>query len=484
MALVVINSPVNANPYDSAGDWVRLVFELLFFVMVLVGAFSELTEVRDNGLLTHFTQAWNLIDALSIAFNFIACALWITQCYLLMEKFDINVSYPVRDMSKWGRLVYDPEHLRHLVADFSHLEHSVSLYGAYLSLCGMNMFFFLLRIFKLLDFQPQMGILTRTVARAMGDLLHFFVLLVAVMAVYVCMGNLVFGSRLRVFSTLVLSMRTTLDMLFGEFGDSEQSMFDTTYDIGLLMIPACMFFYSFMIIVFLVILNFLLAIVVDAFTDVKSESRNNSVSMFQEVTELLTYNVMRLLSNDFRSTRTISVLHQQLLELDRLAPVTVQTDTHAAQADTHGSGAGASDASNDDVEVVEMDDDVYHLRLNAELMRQALRTEPTRAMSKAEVVASERLADTATRVCGHPVGRAEAQHPVMLKEMDATELALFNMQQRLQAMERQMEARDQAMQDTLTALTQHLLPEWSSATLRRRAMHPKPDPSTLNTHPT
>jgi hypothetical protein len=72
------------------------------------------------------------------------------------------------------------------------------------------------------------------------------------------------GSSLKIFSTLPMATRTTLDMLFGEFGDSEKAMFDDAFDIGLLIIPASMFFYSFMMIVFLVILNFLLAIVVDA----------------------------------------------------------------------------------------------------------------------------------------------------------------------------------------------------------------------------
>lgn len=66
-------------------------------------------------------------------------------------------------------------------------------------------------------------------------------------------------------------MRTTLDMLFGEFGDTEAELFSVDIERGWLNIPAVLFFYSFMIIVFLVILNFLLAIVVDAFTDVKAD---------------------------------------------------------------------------------------------------------------------------------------------------------------------------------------------------------------------
>lgn len=65
-------------------------------------------------------------------------------------------------------------------------------------------------------------------------------------------------------------MQTIFDMLLGEFSDTEKLLLSRYVDYGVLTIPAVMFFYSFMSIVFLVILNFLLAIVVDAFADEKS----------------------------------------------------------------------------------------------------------------------------------------------------------------------------------------------------------------------
>lgn len=69
---------------------------------------------------------------------------------------------------------------------------------------------------------------------------------------------------------------TTFNMLLGEFGNTYDDIFSDLIYYGVLMIPAVIFFYTFMFIVFLVILNFLLAIVVDAFTDVKSENQDGS----------------------------------------------------------------------------------------------------------------------------------------------------------------------------------------------------------------
>ena len=68
----------------------------------------------------------------------------------------------------------------------------------YVSLCGANLFLFLLRIFKLLDFQPRIGILTRTIGRALEDLSHFMLLMGIVLLAYSSMGHIIFGPTVSV----------------------------------------------------------------------------------------------------------------------------------------------------------------------------------------------------------------------------------------------------------------------------------------------
>ena len=85
-----------------------------------------------------------------------------------------------------------------LATAFFHLRRLGMMQSIYISICGANLFFFLLRLFKLLDFQPRIGILTRTISRAMEDLMHFFVLMVIVMFVYTMMGNILFGPTVSV----------------------------------------------------------------------------------------------------------------------------------------------------------------------------------------------------------------------------------------------------------------------------------------------
>lgn len=64
----------------------------------------------------------------------------------------------------------------------------------------------ILRVLKLLDFQPQMGILTRALAAAGADLLNFFILWGIIFVAYAYIGNLMFGGNLDAVSYPPISL--------------------------------------------------------------------------------------------------------------------------------------------------------------------------------------------------------------------------------------------------------------------------------------
>lgn len=62
-----------------------------------------------------------------------------------------------------------------------------------------------LRILKLLDFQPRMGLITRTFAHAGPDLLHFFIIWAFVFGGFTFIAHVVFGRLVdQVASSLLL----------------------------------------------------------------------------------------------------------------------------------------------------------------------------------------------------------------------------------------------------------------------------------------
>lgn len=107
-----------------------------------------------------------------------------------------------------GALVYRQDELNLMLKHFSDMSLIGSMESSYVSVCGANMFLYLMRVFKLLDFQPKIGMLTRTIANAMDDLMHFMLLLAVVFLFYIMMGAIVFGPTISVRFPVVVQEAT------------------------------------------------------------------------------------------------------------------------------------------------------------------------------------------------------------------------------------------------------------------------------------
>jgi hypothetical protein len=95
-------------------------------------------------------------------------------------------------------------------------------------------------------------------------------------------GTLVFGYKIEQFSTLGRSLTTCFETLLGEIGwnGDLQDLQDLEYWAGFV------YFWSYQILVFMILLNFLVAIIVDAYAEVK-EAAAESVSVPAEVIPMI-----------------------------------------------------------------------------------------------------------------------------------------------------------------------------------------------------
>ncbi|KAK3237827.1 hypothetical protein CYMTET_52123 [Cymbomonas tetramitiformis] len=191
----------------------------------------------------------------------------------------------------------------------------------YMMLNGLNSFFFIIRLLKVCDFQPRMGILTRTIAMAASDLYHFFLLLLLIFMGYSITGHLVFGTTLKQFSRLLDSGYTLFNLMV--FGDNSmaQDLFLLIESHGTAMgIVALSFYASYAMLVVLILLNFLLAIIVDAFTCIK-ESIKETTSLHEEIYQY-TQNAVR--QNIMKSQIADEIIVDALDDMQRAAEVHIQ----------------------------------------------------------------------------------------------------------------------------------------------------------------
>ena len=73
----------------------------------------------------------------------------------------------------------------------------------YYALNGLNILLLIARVLKLMDFQPRLGVVTRSLALAGPDLIHFCLVCGMVFVGYAMMGHLILGPYIQVGSDAV-----------------------------------------------------------------------------------------------------------------------------------------------------------------------------------------------------------------------------------------------------------------------------------------
>lgn len=309
--------PVRVELYEESGDYVRLVFEIILTIGSIVALALELLELFESQqkygtVKAYFRSPWNYVDLTSITLQ-IACMCFWWMYVLTAINFDISPkvggrydvyhqveSSPARFLALHGEFITIPgvdeeppttmcspkitrgEGFRQLGSMLTEMEAIGVALSQYMTLSGINIILMIARSLKLMDFQPRLGIVTKTLTLAASDILHFLVVFGVVFMGYVMMGTLVFGYKIEAFSTLMRSLTTCFETLLGEIGWNADLM-----DLpGLENAAGFVYFWSYQILVFMILLNFLVAIIVDAYAEIKEEAQE-SVSVPAEVLPML-----------------------------------------------------------------------------------------------------------------------------------------------------------------------------------------------------
>jgi hypothetical protein len=216
-----------------------------------------------------YVDIWNVIDWVSII-----VALFIVQFYIRMRLDTATVNEQLTEMIKISldkpeRAVYEEttETFFVLVQGMCAAEKEFRR-----MLCVYPMIV-MMRLFKSFKAQPRLGLVTATMSKASQDMLHFFIVF---LSVYVCMmvnSILFFGQDVQEFGSVPRAIHSCFRAMFGDWD------WDAMKEIG--FVKAQIWFWLFMIIMVLILLNMLLAIVMDAYTEVKSKAANAATLLHQ-----------------------------------------------------------------------------------------------------------------------------------------------------------------------------------------------------------
>jgi len=129
-----------------------------------------------------------------------------------------------------------------------------------------NVLFSFFKCFKFLRLSTSLNVLWLTLSRAASSLLGFLLMCFLIFSGFSLMGFVVFGHQIRGFYSYPAAASTLFQMLLGDFDLRSLEEVQATL--------AWCFFYLYMILVFLTLINMFIAILQDSYTDVSTTMEN------------------------------------------------------------------------------------------------------------------------------------------------------------------------------------------------------------------
>ncbi|CAE7465916.1 PKD2 [Symbiodinium sp. CCMP2592] len=263
-----------ALPLSLFETWSSLTFEVMFYALITVLLLTELWEIfclvrrmRKNrldwrGFLGLYLNVWNCVDWCCIVLAYLLLGSQLKKASMTIELREGLEDYPQTVRSCYQdsqpELCADRlgEELLKQIEAVGILAHNCRL------LKGIYPAIVILRMLKAFSAQPRLAILTRTLSAAAVDLFHFGLVFLSVFAAFAVMGTAFFGQDELQFSTLD---RAASVLFFALMGEVRWTSIDS-----LGRPVALLFFGAFQFVGLLLMLNMLIAIMMDIYACTKS----------------------------------------------------------------------------------------------------------------------------------------------------------------------------------------------------------------------
>eukprot|EP00927_Polykrikos_kofoidii_P060403 TRINITY_DN55399_c0_g1_i1.p1 TRINITY_DN55399_c0_g1~~TRINITY_DN55399_c0_g1_i1.p1 ORF type:complete len:953 (+),score=110.67 TRINITY_DN55399_c0_g1_i1:79-2937(+) len=271
---------VGIDPYRYASIY---ILDILYLLTLLYPMYSEMRDIicicLDIGIVAgmrDYLNFWNCVDWLSVSFGLVNCIIWVSCC-LSMKTSAIDAV--LADGEEVGRIVIpdvmnlNVEALSALAKDLNKI---INLFLALQVTMGFNTISLMLKFFKAFRANPQLRVVTDTLQRAAVDICHFLIVFLVVYTSFALGGNILFGGDLAEFCSVSASMNTAFTTLMGDFGwYAEIVLSKETFGSGIPKFAVVLWFACFNVFVLLILVNMLMAIVLDHYCKITQEIQDS-----------------------------------------------------------------------------------------------------------------------------------------------------------------------------------------------------------------
>jgi hypothetical protein len=252
--------------------------------------------------LKNYASVWNFIDWLNII-NVMVIVIIYFYCNTLVSgtnqivdefpTFDVSKPYNLTEFATVVRgpnaeetCMFQPEQcIGAYTTRLSHLLHQTerTLWGYWELKYFIAVFAFTsaLKFFKAFRANPKLNVVTKTLIDSASDLAHFMIVFCALLMAFVLVGHLLFGGRLEEFSSPNEALNTCfLFLLCFAFDGLSADMFEHGGTLGL------MWSWLFNLVMMVLLLNMILAIIFDVYTEVKTGA-GEAPSLIQQTKDMI-----------------------------------------------------------------------------------------------------------------------------------------------------------------------------------------------------
>jgi len=137
-----------------------------------------------------------------------------------------------------------------------------------------NTVFVVMKFFKSFQSNARLSVVSKTFQQAGVELAHFVIMFSTIFLPFVIIGHILFGSDIEDFASVTASINTGMICLFGDFGwyvEFYPKKFTDILPSGMPKFVLMIWYVGFMFLVFLVLLNMLLAVILEHYTQVSGD---------------------------------------------------------------------------------------------------------------------------------------------------------------------------------------------------------------------
>ncbi|XP_028413717.1 uncharacterized protein LOC114536572 [Dendronephthya gigantea] len=192
---------------------------------------------------SYFKGFWNWVEVILIVSEFLLIVLFLARLY----EVDRNLLQ-----------------LRENPNDYVGFQYAANADAMMTYILGVLVFFYILRFLRLLRFNKNFLVIGKTLERISSPIMSFCLPFIAGFFAFALLAFAMFGSELEEYSSFIRTLSTQLSMLLGDFDFEAIFMVNPTV--------ATLYFFSFIGLNVMVLMNMFIAIINDSFAEIQEET--------------------------------------------------------------------------------------------------------------------------------------------------------------------------------------------------------------------